>query len=91
MKASMPSLSSPIEFSMPPVVSTVRQGGFRPALFGDGLRQDRTEAIQLDQARHFAEPNVPEATMMGFSNRRRPSCTARSGSVAFTAAICPKR
>ena len=51
----MPSLSSPIELSMPPVVSTVRGGGLPSArLLRDRLGQDSAQPRQVDQAGHFA-------------------------------------
>ena len=54
MNASSPSLSRPIELSMPPVVSIVRQGGLPARRQRDRLRQDAAQASQVDQARHLA-------------------------------------
>ena len=51
----MPSLSRPIELSMPPAVSTVRGGGLPAAgLRRDRLRQDAAQPRQVDQPGHLA-------------------------------------
>ncbi len=67
MKASMPSLSNPIELSSPAAVSTVRQGGFPTrgsAVIVLGMTAPRLS--EIDQMLHLAR--VPERAA-GHENR----------------------
>ncbi len=83
----MPSLSRPIEFSMPPVVSTVRGGGL--PIRGLGVivfgRMAPKRPKSTNRAISRAYPKVPEATAIGLASRRRPSWTSRQTSTELTA------
>lgn len=80
---SNPSLSRPIEFSSPELVSTVRGGGF--PIRGCAVTVFGTIPPNWEKSTNAcisrAYPKVPEATKIGFLKASRFSWTARPTSV----------